>query len=345
MARHRGEIVLAEAVGVASGLRPDETQGRSTAMSVDTTFQVMSASKAVVAFAIALLEDRGLIDVRAPVARVWPEFAARGKAEITVLDVLTHRSGLVLEDLVAAPTRWRDWHTVAGAISEAPLDYPRGTLAYEAYAFGWILGEIVRRTTGRPIDDFVAEELAPDLEKLRFRSAAPRGVARNYWLGRPDFRLGRLPLAKDFETVNNGVACFEALVPGAGMLTDGPTLTAFYSMLLKGGVLPSGRRLIRSEVLERYIRRQGSGWDRITRAWVVFGRGLAMGWNGPHPYGWWRSGRCFGHAGGFSMLGMADPESDMSIAILTIANRSVSDLVRRFAPLTQAIRRAGRAAA
>jgi CubicO group peptidase (beta-lactamase class C family) len=314
-------------------------------MTVDTTFQVMSASKAVVAFAIALLEDRGLIDVEAPVAHVWPEFGARGKAEITVLDVLTHRSGLTLEDLVAAPARWRDWHALAGAISEAPLDYPRGTLAYEAYAFGWILGEIVRRITGHPIDDFVAEELGPDLDKLRFKGTAPRAVARNYWLGQPDFRLGRLDLAKDFETVNNGVACFEALVPGAGMLTDGVTLTAFYSMLLRGGLLPSGRRLIRSEVLERYIRRQGSGWDRITHSWVVFGRGLAMGWNWPHPYGWWGSSRCFGHAGGFSMLGMADPESDMSIAILTIANRSVGDLVRRFAPLTQMLRRAGRAAA
>jgi CubicO group peptidase (beta-lactamase class C family) len=332
VARRRGEIVLAEAVGLAQEARP---------MTVETTFQVMSVSKAVVAFAIAVLEDRGLIDVAAPVANVWPAFATAGKGEITILDVLTHRAGLVLAGLVRDRQRWPDWDAVTAHIAAAPPDYPRGTLAYEAYSFGWILGEIIRRVSGQPIDAFVAELLAPEIQGLRFRGARTEApsVARNQWLGDPDYRLGGLRLADDFEATNNGFSCFEALVPGAGMLADAPSLTAFYDMLLRGGVLASGRRLIRAEMLRPHLTRATSGRDRITGAWVTLGRGFGVGWALPHPYGWWRSGRCFGHPGGFSMLAFADPQADVSVAILTTASRGVFDLVRRFAPLSQAIRR------
>ena len=335
VARQRGEIVLAEAVGLAQGSRPT---------TLDTTFQVMSVSKAVVAFAIAVLEDRGLVEVAAPVATVWPAFAAGGKADITILDVLTHRAGLVLEDLVRDRERWREWDAVTATVAAAPPDYPRGTLAYEAYSFGWILGEIIRRVSGQPIEAFVAELLAPEIEGLRFRGARTEApsVARNDWLGAPDYRLGGLRLADGFEAANNGFSCFEALVPGAGMLADAPALTAFYDMLLRGGVLASGRRLLRAEVLRPYLTRATSGRDRITGAWVTLGRGFSVGWALPHPYGWWGSGRCFGHPGGFGMLAFADPEADVSVAILTTANRGVSDLVRRFAPLAQALRRAAR---
>lgn len=335
VARRRGEIILAEAVGVTG-----PTSGLP--MTVDTTFQVMSVSKAVVGFAIAVLEDRQLVDVAAPVARLWPAFAANGKADVTVVDVLTHRSGLVLERLVNDRERWRDWDGLTGAIAEAPLDYPRGTLAYESHTFGWILGEVVRRATGRPIDAFVRELLAPEIEGLRFR--APSGsvarLARNQWLGDPEFRLGGVRLADGFESTNTDFSCFEALVPGGGMLADAPSLSAFYDMLLRGGLLASGRRLLRAEVLRPYLAPATSGRDRITGAWVRLGRGFALGWPLPHPFGWWGSSHCFGHPGGFSMLAFADPDADVAVAILTTANRGVGDLVRRFAPLSQAIRRA-----
>jgi CubicO group peptidase (beta-lactamase class C family) len=351
VARQRGEIVLAEAVGLARGSQASADADPGTAapapvpMTVETTFQVMSVSKAVVAFAVAVLEDRGLIEVAAPVATVWPAFAVGGKGDVTVLDVLTHRSGLVLEDLVRDRERWRDWDAVTATIAASPLDYPRGTLAYEAYTFGWILGEVIRRVSGRSIDEFVAEMLAPEIQSLRFRGprAEAPSVARNDWLGDADYRFGGLRLADGFETTNNGFSCFEALIPGAGLLADAPALTAFYDMLLRGGVLASGRRLIRSEVLHAYLTRATSGRDRITGAWVTLGRGFATGWALPHPFGWWRSGRCFGHPGGFGMVAFADPDADVSVAILTTANRGVSDLVRRFAPLAQAIRRAASA--
>src|SRR5206468_10000694 len=220
-----------------------------------------------------------LIDVAAPVATVWPPFAASGKGEITILDVLTHRAGLVLEDLANDRQRWSDWDAVTAAVAAAPPDYPRGTLAYEAYSFGWILGEVIRRVSGQPIDAFVAELLAPEIQGLRFRGdrREASSVAHNAWLGAPDFRLGGFRLADGFEAANNGFSCFEAVVPGAGMLADAPSLTAFYDMLLRGGVLASGRRLLRAEVLRPYLTRATSGRDRITGAWVTLGRGFSLG--------------------------------------------------------------------
>jgi len=335
VARHRGEVVLAEAVGLASA--PD---GPPVAVTVQTPFQVMSASKAVVAFAVAALEDRGALDVGWPVARVWPAFAARGKGDITILDVLIHRSGLVIDALYSDYTRWRDWDWVVDTIAAAPPDHPRGTLAYEAYTFGWILGEVVRRTSGRSIDELVADLLAPDITGLRLRAPAAEApaVAYNRWLGSPNFHLGRVRLADDFEAANNGFVGFQALAPGAGMIADALSLTAFYDMLLRGGRFPSGRQVVRAETLAPYLRPATAGRDRITGAWVRLGRGFALGWPLPHPYGWWGSSRCFGHPGGFSMLGFADPEAELSVAIFTTANRGIADLVRRFAPLSGAIR-------
>lgn len=91
--RHKGREVLSVAVGVARGFR--ETEGVAPiAVTAQTRFSVFSASKAVVALAVAMLEDRGVLDVAAPVAQYVPDFAANGKGELTVLDVLTHRAGV-----------------------------------------------------------------------------------------------------------------------------------------------------------------------------------------------------------------------------------------------------------
>jgi CubicO group peptidase (beta-lactamase class C family) len=123
------------------------------------------------------------------------------------------------------------------------------------------------------------------------------------------------------------------------MLTTARAVAAFYELLLAGGVARSGRRIVREETLRRYISRQTAGFEPITHSYVVFGRGFALGWPFPHLYGWWGSSRCYGHAGGFSCLAFADPDAAVAVAILTNGNRSLVDMVRRFAPLAARARR------
>ena len=123
------------------------------------------------------------------------------------------------------------------------------------------------------------------------------------------------------------------------MLTTARALAAFYEMLLAGGVVRSGRRLIRDETLRRYLTLQDSGFRTAHDAYVRLGRGFALGWPLPHLYGWWGSSRCFGHAGGFSCVAFADPDAAVAVAILTNGNRSLPEMLRRFAPLTSRARR------
>ena len=336
----RHEVLVDTSVGMARGLRADEAIA-PVPVTRDTRFPAMSASKAVVAFAIALLEDRGLVDVAAPVARYFPAFAAAGKDQITLLDVLTHRSGFLAEQQVRDPEIWADWDALMAAMAAAKPERPRGSLSYESHAFGWIAAEVIRRVTGCSLPDFLAESFRDELGPLDFMAAAtaPPLLARTYWLGPAHYRLGNLDLANGFEAANNDVACRRALVPGAGMLTTALALAAFYELLLAGGVTRSGRRLIREETLRRYITRQTAGFEPLTHAYVVLGRGFALGWPFPHLYGWRGSSRCFGHAGGFSCVGFADPDAAIAVAILTNANRSLFDMVGRFAPLSARARR------
>ncbi len=333
------ELLVDESVGIARGFRAAEGIAPEPVTS-ETRFQAMSASKALVGFAMAVLEDRGLVDVGAPVARYFPAFAANGKGDITVEELLTHRSGLVADDLVRDPARWADWDALMEALAAAKPEHARGTLCYESHVFGWVAGEIVRRVTGRPLPDFLNEVAGEELGRIAFLAGADAPpAARTYWLGRPTYRLGGLNLPERFEEAANDVACRRALVPGAGVLATARDLASFYELLLAGGVARSGRRLVREEILRRYVSRQTAGVDAATRAFVVLGRGFAMGWPLPHLYGWWGSSACFGHAGGFSCVAFADPGARLAIAILTNGNWSLTEMVRRFAPLASRARR------
>src|SRR5689334_19980134 len=126
----------------------------------DSLFTVFSTGKGVVATALHLLAERGQVDYGAPVARYWPEFAQSGKERVTVRDALSHRSGvpqmpdgLVAEDLL-------DWDRMVAAITRlSPIFPPGTTTAYHALTYGWIVGEVVRRVDGRPVGQFVQEEI------------------------------------------------------------------------------------------------------------------------------------------------------------------------------------------
>ena len=337
--RVRGEELLNLAVGIARGFRSDE--GDRVPVTDATPFQVMSASKPLVAFAIAVLEDRGLIDVGRPVAHYVPEFGRAGKAEITVLDVLTHRSGVLVPHLWESPAMWPDWDRVQAAIWDARPRYPRGTLAYHPYEFGWILGEVVHRVTGQPLDLFLTELLPDSLRGLRLRRdpGDETVVAHCYWLGPRRLRLGGQDVAETFEAKNNSRLTHTSLVPGASLTTSASTLAQFYEMLLAGGTTADGTRLIRSDTLERYLTRNVKGFDRTLRSILVVGRGFLLGWLGPHPYGGWDSRSCVGHGGGFCAVVFGDRSTDAAIAMVTNGNRGLWDVQRRFAPLSNAIRR------
>lgn len=317
------------------------TGATTHAVNGETRFQIMSASKPVVAIAIALLEQRGLVDVDRPVAELWPEFAAAGKGDITLLDILLHRSGLLTPELDSRPELWEDWDALVTELTRTPPYFARGTQAYNPLAFGWILAEVVRRVAGAPLPDFVRRNFPAELSGLEFMrsSAHTSACARTLWRGPERLSIGGHDIAGRFEEVNNQISAVRALVPGGGMYTNARSLAAFYETLACRGVLPSGEAWLSPEIVERYTRRSLTRWDSSVRSFVPLGRGFARGWLGPHPFGWWNTQSRFGHAGGFSVVAFGDDTSKAGVAIVTDTNRSLSDLVRRFAPLGSAVSR------
>ncbi|WP_231975705.1 serine hydrolase domain-containing protein, partial [Mycobacterium sp. E2462] len=130
----------------------------------DTLTTVLSGTKGLSATCVHQLADRGDLDLQAPVARYWPEFGQAGKEDITLAMVLSHRSGLIGPD---APLSWEDvadWDFVCERLAAAAPRWQPGTAqGYHMTTFGFILGEVFRRVTGRTIGEYLRTEIAEPL--------------------------------------------------------------------------------------------------------------------------------------------------------------------------------------
>ncbi len=338
----RGEVVIDEAVGVARGYRQSEGEPPRP-YTPEQRACLFSAGKPLVGIAIAVLESRKLIDVERRVADYWPEFAAAGKHSLSVLDILTHRSGLYLREIERDWRNYGDWDGVMARIVETEPAHPRGTLVYQPMGFGWILGELVRRVTGKPIERFIEEDVLEPAGLDDLRLGVPAGevpsLARSYWVDDEPPKLGGEELV-GFEEAQNSVEQLTAVLPGAGTVGTARSLARFYAWLLDGAPAKSGGAIVGFSVLPKYVTAQTRGLDRTVGLPLVLGRGFGMGWFWPHPYGWWRTSACYGHAGNFSTIAWADPTTGCAVAVVTNGNRPPVKLVPRFASIGSGIRAA-----
>ncbi|MGV0835133.1 serine hydrolase domain-containing protein [Mycolicibacterium thermoresistibile] len=166
---HRGEIGAAVAVWVEGDLVVDLWGGSTDAAGRrpwqrDTLASVFSGSKGLTATCIHLLADRGVIELNAPVARYWPEFGQAGKRDVTTAMVLAHRAGVIGPRRRLTAEQTLDWDRVCTALAAAEPWWPPDTAqGYHMVTFGFILGEIVRRVTGRSLGQFLRTEIAEPL--------------------------------------------------------------------------------------------------------------------------------------------------------------------------------------
>ncbi len=140
-----------------------KTEDRTEEWAEDTLVCCMSVSKGITALAAHVLAARGLLNYEAPVAKYWPDFAQNGKESLTVRQALSHRMSLgIIDD--AEPGNMLDWEVFTSKIAaQAPNWEPNTDETYHSVTFGYIIGEIVRRIDGRPIGEFIREELAEPL--------------------------------------------------------------------------------------------------------------------------------------------------------------------------------------
>ena len=139
-------------------------QARTIPWDEHTITNVWSSTKTVTSLAALMLADRGQLDVDAPVARYWPEFGASGKQGVLVRHVLSHASGVSGLDQPAVVEDLYDWEkSTSRMAAQAPWWEPGTASGYHALNYGHLVGEIVRRISGKPLKQFVAEEIAGPL--------------------------------------------------------------------------------------------------------------------------------------------------------------------------------------
>jgi CubicO group peptidase (beta-lactamase class C family) len=156
-AYHRGERVVDLWGGVA-----DPATGRAWAE--DTLVLVYSSTKGAAATCAHVLVDAGRLDLDAPVAQYWPEFAQAGKEGVTVSDVLSHQAGLAwVDDELTLAEVLAGRPLVDALARQAPLWEPRAAHGYHAVTYGTLVGEIVQRITGRSLGAYFAAEIAGPL--------------------------------------------------------------------------------------------------------------------------------------------------------------------------------------
>lgn len=125
---------------------------------------LFSVSKGITTICVLMAVDAGVIDLEEPVATYWPEYAVNGKGATTVRQVLAHQAGLPAPEKPLTAADLSAWLPVSNALAaQAPLWQPGSTFAYHAMTFGWLAGEVLRRTTGKRPAEWLAEHIAKPL--------------------------------------------------------------------------------------------------------------------------------------------------------------------------------------
>jgi CubicO group peptidase (beta-lactamase class C family) len=334
-AYHRGECV----VDTWGGTRDAE----GNPWEEDTICLAYSTTKGVASTLIHILVDRGLLDYDTPVSEFWPEFAQAGKRNVTLRQVMCHEAGLYdVRSLVDHARQMLDWDYMASALAAATPDHEPGAAhGYHGFTYGWLVGEVAQRVTGKPFRELLQSEIAEPLEldglycglppdqmarrarlaPVRFQGRDPdrlrtvaRGMNRLFSATRLPLDLSRVAAAliprgvheMDFDSEE----FVRVSIPSANGLFTARSLARMYAALAGGGAL-GGVRLISPPTLERAIRVQNRGVGRV----IPFSMRWRLGYHQAATLGV-RVPRGFGHFGFGGSGAWADPDRNLSVALV-----------------------------
>ncbi|HEV7941521.1 MAG TPA: serine hydrolase domain-containing protein [Solirubrobacteraceae bacterium] len=282
----------------------------------DTMQLIFSGTKGLTALCMAMLIDRGLVELDDPVCLHWPQFAAKGKEAVTVAEVVSHRGRLPAVRTPVSIEEILDGSRMATLLADQPQERdPRAAFIYHRLTYGWLCGEIVRRVDGRSLGRFFAEEVAAPLGLelwIGLPSALEERVARLQYgpeWGKSVFggfdsdpfegdelwaSIWRNPLLyPDGDLPWNLPALHAAQMPGANAIGTARSIARLYGALARGGEL-DGVRIISAETLELARVPLASGAHPYTKDQMAFGAGFQLQTD-PVPFG--PPADAFGHDG------------------------------------------------
>ena len=311
-------------------------EARARPWQPDTIVNVWSTTKTVTSLAVLMLADRGLVDLDAPVAAYWPEFAANGKEQVLVRHVMSHSSGVAGWDAPFALTDMFDRErSTALLAAQAPWWEPGTASGYHALDYGHLLGEVVRRVSGKTLTEFVASEIAGPLGADFQVGAKPADWARCAQVIPPP------PLPLDTAGLDPASVLVKTLsgpAPDASAAnTDGwrqaeigaanghgnaRSVARVLSAVTLGGTV-DGVRLLSPETIGQVFREQTHGTDLFLGVPIRFGIGYALPEPASIPY--LPGGRvCFWGGWGGSVIIM---DLDRGVTISYMMNQMQPGLV------------------
>jgi CubicO group peptidase (beta-lactamase class C family) len=335
IARH-GVNVLDVAMGEASPGIPLKT---------DSVMLWFSSTKPFTAVAIAQQVERGKVSLDDPVKKYIPGFV-NGKEKCLVRHVLTHTGGFRMETF---PFLRYDWDTNIQKICEEPAEWEPGTAAGYHPLSGWnILGEIVRKTDGRPIEEYLREELFQPLGM----TGSSLGISsdRAAQLGDRLSQITEKAVPNPPPNPWNDPRGRARILPGGNGYGPAHDLAQFYLMLANGGEW-DGHRFLKNETVALFTAVQRRGMvDRTfsiqggVEVKPLWGYGFAKGPVVPMPHTWGMlcTSAAYGHGGARSSIGLVEPTRDLVIVSITNGLPTPAQNVARFGNLCDIIYRACR---
>ncbi|MBL6716248.1 MAG: beta-lactamase family protein, partial [Pseudomonadales bacterium] len=299
----------------------------------NTVVNVYSTTKTMAALTMLLLDDRGVFALEDPVAKCWPEFAVEGKGDVTIAMLLAHSAGLSGLDTPAKGEAIYDHDDIAARLAaQAPWWKPGTASGYHALTQGYLLGEVVRRTTGKTLGTVFREEIAEPLG-IDFHIGTPESVdPRIGDLIPPDQHLGeaaggdpdsisarafRSPLAVALDS--RTLPWRRAELPAANGHGNARSVARAQALLACGGEL-DGKRILSEAGCRRALESQISGMDLVLNQPANFGMGYGLANpNMPLP-----PGMCYWGGWGGSLILV---DQDRRVTVSFVMNRMVSTLM------------------
>ena len=350
--RRRGQVVLDRSLGHVSGNAPhDPPDARKVIASPHTLFNMFSASKMVTAMLVHLCDQRGLLHLDDPVARYLPEFGEHGKGRMTIRHVLTHRAGIP-----HIPPQFADVGLLerpAEILSLLSRQKPRWRagqrLAYHALTGGFLLGAVVEKVTGKPLRQFIHDEVLGPLGFDAFNYGVPearlKDVAVNAFTGPPVLPplsqvLKRMLSVHFVEAVrvSNDPRFLTSVIPAGNIVSTANEASRFMQLLVDGGEL-DGVRVFETRTIQRAVAEQTFfELDLTMGAPIRYSMGFILGARFASPYGM-NTARAFGHLGFTNVFVYADPSRDIAVALMTSGKPALSIGVTRTLYIMQTIAR------
>ncbi len=297
----------------------------------DTLLNLFSCTKTFAAVAALQLVGEGRLELDAPVARYWPEFAQAGKQAISVRQLLCHRAGLPAIRQPLAPEALYDWQTMTAALAaETPWWTPGAEHGYAPITYGWLVGEVIRRVDGREPGAAIVERTAKPLGldfHIGLNDAEFHRVAH---IARGKGNLGDAAAQRLLKTMMTDTAALSTRAftnppsvltstnkpewrrisqPAANGHGNARSLAGFYSGLLQG-------KLLDEALLAELTREHAVGEDRTLLTCTRFGLGCMLDQPGVANATYGLGPQAFGHPGAGGSIGFADPERELAFGFV-----------------------------